>query len=480
MDTLPLLFLSASLLVLGSERLGMWSRFALSVLFTWLATYSFAAGLTLHVLVPAAVACGLGFPRVSDRRRFCLAWLVPSLVILFAYFHGLKNEVESPFAYGQGHVETMPHSLEAVVHHPEKGLKFLTTLLGANLARGIFGDRGDVALVLGIIAVLVFEMSLAVLILSWSRRRLRSAALPFAIIALYGASVAGMVAAGRAWASKDVGGALNNRYACFAAAFLSGIAGLISVLSSGDVIEEGPDERRRDGVRRAATLALTGGLKRAAPLLCGLTGGLLVANWNYGAQMMNAWRHARTRGAADIHFSAIFGLSQDRGGPPQHIHLAVERAAVMDRLGFLDPPLAKTTALSQFLTGKDLTSRQAQIDSTNRRPDGTIIISGFALLTLHGQPPDAILFTFDTSETGGPQIAQVVIPDNPPAFWQTSTSKDLQYVLADDGRPQLFGRFSGVLDRKVLPLGRVKIQVWALDMAGEIVHEVASGFYIQN
>lgn len=481
MDTLPLLFLAASLLVLGRESLGFWPRFALCVVFTWLATYSFAAGLTLHVLVPVAAACGLGLPLAADRRRFCLAWLVPSLVILFAYFHGLKNEVEGPFAYGQGRVETMPHSVEAVVRHPEKGLKFLLVLLGSNFARGVIGERTDVALAFGIGSVLVLGTALALLILSWSRRRLRIAALPFAIIALYGVAVAGMISAGRAWASKDVGGALNNRYACFAAAFLAGLTGLVTVLGTGDSLEAGPpEESRRDPAKGPVTLALSAGLARATPVLGGATLGLLIANWHYGAGMMRAWHYARTRGAADIHFSAIFGLSQDRGGPPQHIHLARERAAIMDDLGFLDPPLARNAALSQFGVGPDLPSRQAQIDSTNRRPDNTIIISGFALLTLHGQPADAILFTFDTSEKGGPQIAQVVIPDNPPAFWQTSTSKDLQHVVSNDDRPRLFGRFSGTLDRKTLPHGKVKVQVWALDMAGMTVREVAKGFYIQN
>ena len=481
MDTLPLLFLTGSLLVLGTERWGLRTRFALCLLLTWLATYSFAAGLTLHLLVPVAVACGLGFAQPADRRRFCIAWLIPSLVILTAYFHGLKNEVEGPFAYGQGHVETMPHSVEAVLRHPEKGVKFVLTLLGANFARGVFGERGDVALWLGLVTVLLFEAALLAMLLTWSRRRLRGAALPFAIIALYGASVAGMVAAGRAWASKDVGGALNNRYACFAAAFVSGIVGLVSVLGTGEICEDEPDgERRKSLADKPVTLALTGGLRRAAPLLCGLTGGLLVANWCYGAGMMHAWRNARSRGAADIHFSAIFGLSQDRGGPPQHIHLAKERAAMMDHLGFLHPPLARTTALSQFRRGPGLSTRHGQIDSTNRRPDGTVIISGFALLTLHGQPPDAILFTYDTSETAGPEIAQVVLPDNPPAFWQTGTSKDLQYIVSNDDRLHLFGRYSGVLDRDTLPRGKVKVQVWALDMAGLIVHEIADGFYLQN
>src|SRR4051812_21982679 len=50
MDTLPLLFLTTSLLVLGRERMNWWMRLALCVVFAWTATYSFAAGLTLWVL----------------------------------------------------------------------------------------------------------------------------------------------------------------------------------------------------------------------------------------------------------------------------------------------------------------------------------------------------------------------------------------------------------------------------------------------
>ena len=72
MDTLPLLFLTSSLLVLGRERMSLWLRLALCAVFAWTATYSFAAGLTLWVLVPLAVGCGYGFPEVASRKRFVL------------------------------------------------------------------------------------------------------------------------------------------------------------------------------------------------------------------------------------------------------------------------------------------------------------------------------------------------------------------------------------------------------------------------
>ena len=125
-------------------------------------------------------------------------------VTLFLYFHGLKNEMEGAFAYGQGNEETMTHSVAAVVRDPMKGVKFLVSLLGANFARGIFGTRHILALWFGWLVVTLFA---DLLLIVWLRRKIgsfRVAVLPFVIIGLYGLAVAGMVAAGRAWASKEV------------------------------------------------------------------------------------------------------------------------------------------------------------------------------------------------------------------------------------------------------------------------------------
>jgi hypothetical protein len=488
MDTLPLFFLTSAMLVLGAERLPLWLRLAFCAAFAWSATYSFAAGLTLWVLVPLAVGCGYGVPEVAARKRFLFTWLVPMGIVLFCYFYDLKNEEARAFAYGQGNVDTMTHSVAAVLQAPEKGIKFTLTLLGTNFARGIFGERGPVALAMGMAGAGVFALGLAALLRRWKQFGARRAALPMALIAFYGMSVAGMVASGRAWASKDVGGALNNRYACFASAFVAGLVGLVGVgaglrrnpsASGGNsggkpVAEEGDGNELAEG---GAPRWLAISARPLGGVLCGL----MVANWCYGAHMMASWHYARTRGAVDIHFSRLLGPAQDRGQDMLNIHLAHERAVVMDKLGFLGTPLAKTLDLKQFrIRDEELEARLGRVTGTVLEPE-TITINGYAMLATSGRTADGILITCNDGSERGPQIVEAVMPDNLPAFYLNSTLKDLQYILLDDDRPRRHGGWSARIRRDALPKGGdLRIEAWALSYEGMSVKRIGDGFTIRN
>lgn len=481
MDTLPLLFLTTAMLALRKESWSLRVRLVLCFACAWLATYSFAAGLTLWVFIPAAALCGLGIPVTRDRIRFVVMWAVPMAIVLFAYFHDLKNEVESPFAYGQGHEDTMTHSVWTVIQHPEKGVKFLVTLLGANFSRGVFGVRPVTAFWLGTAALSVLVVALLVWTKHWRKLEDRVAALPFAFVSCYGVAVAGMVASGRAWASRDVGGALNNRYACFATAFAAGLAGFVAVLRHQNASRQNRDGSDADAAAPAALrIICPGALASCVPTLAGIVAGLLIANWCYGLQMMMCWKYARTRGAVDIHFSPFFGLSQDRGGPAQHIHLAVPRAETMDKLGLLHPPLAKSLSLSEFHRLPRLPDRLARIDGTNRRSTGPLTIYGVAMLDPIGRPADAVLVTMETDQQKEPTIIQVTLPDGLPPFWHRDTTKDLQYVVANDSLPQRFGDWEAVIDRNRLPAGRVRLRAWALDFPGMNIREIDQGVNLAN
>jgi hypothetical protein len=311
----------------------------------------------------------------------------------------------------------------------------------------------------------------------WLRRknlRFRTAVLPFVLVGLYGLSVAGMIAAGRAWASKDVGGSLNNRYACFATAFLVGLIGVIAIAR---LFREPAGSQTGEATGPDAPLIL---LRRAVPVLSGLLAGLLVANWLYGANMMEAWRRARMRAAVDLHFSPFLGLALERGGPAMNLRTAAPRAVIMDRLGFLHPPLAKSLSLSELRIKGGLTdTRLAAITGSEMHRD-EFILSGYTLITRRGRQPDGVLITFDGGSERGMQIATVAYTDNFPTFWGTSTSKDLQYVLFNEDRFKVFGRWTVALPRASLPKGRLKIEAWVLNFSDLTVQEIRSQVWIEN
>jgi hypothetical protein len=175
------------------------------------------------------------------------------------------------------------------------------------------------------------------------------------------------------------------------------------------------------------------------------------------------------------------GLAQDRGLPAQHIRIAKDDAAAMNRLGFLAHPLATTLDLSQFKDRGSLEGKLGWIDSTDRLPE-SITIHGFALQTMHGRPPDAVLITWrNVAVDERRHIVQVVMPDNLPALFLTDTMKDLQYVVLDEGRTRRTGEWSATIRRSDLPgNAKLRIEAWALNFENFGVHEIAEGFTISN
>jgi hypothetical protein len=469
---LPQCYLTTALVVMGSRRLGPWLRFAGAAILAWLATYTYAPGLMLWVILPLAAACGYGTEDTAARKRFVLAWLVPMGLTLFFYFHNLKNEVEPAFAYGQGNSETAGHSIEAVLREPGRGLRFALVLLGSSFARGIFGPRADVAFWMGTALLLLALVAAWAVIQTWRRSADRQAALPFAILTGFAFGVAAMIAAGRAWASKDVGGALNNRYGCYACAFATGLIGLFAVLRR-PIAESTSEAASHVMARSRAVIAwLT---RPAAGVLCGL----LVANWFYGAEMMPTWRYARLRGAVDVHFAPVLGQQQDRGRDPVQLRLAMERAATLNKLGYLERPQADSVHLDSFKFKGKLDDRLGRITGTDRKPD-RIEIEGYALLTMHGRPPDAVLLTVRSDESPKPVIVDVALPEVLPAFLLLNCMKDAQFAF-DDYRPRRCGQWHAIVKREQLAkTGKTRLEVWALNFENFTIVEIGEGVSIDG
>ena len=152
----------------------------------------------------------------------------------------------------------------------------------------------------------------------------------------------------------------------------------------------------------------------------------------------------------------------------------------MDSLGLLHPPLAKSRALSEFRILPELPAGQGRIDTTNRRVTGQITIYGHAMLTLSGRPADAVLITIEGDSQKEPEIVDVSIPDGFPAFWQRSTTKDLQYIVSNENVPERFGEWQASIDRNNLPKGKCRVRAWALDFPAMSVRGIDDGFMLDN
>jgi hypothetical protein len=181
----------------------------------------------------------------------------------------------------------------------------------------------------------------------------------------------------------------------------------------------------------------------------------------------------------DVHFTPVLGLQQDRGHDPVQLNLAKERAATLNRLGFLERPQAETVYLDPFRLKGKLDERLGRITGTDRKPD-RIEVTGYALLTMHGRPPDALLLTVRNDSSPKPVIVDVALPEVLPAFLLLNCMKDAQFAF-DDYRPRRCGQWHASVKREQLPKGgKVRLEIWALNFENFTIAEIGDGVTIDG
>lgn len=460
---LPGFFLVMALLALGSPRLSFWPKLALTFLAVCCGILSCASGLTLAILLPAAALCGYGMQDRRMARRFFGLLSAGMVTVIALYLHNLKSEVDPAFAYGQEKgASTAQNSISSLLlSNPGRGVMFFIAQLGTNLSRGINVDRRTAALVLGSLVLVTY---LVYLIIAWRGKKdgLLNKTAPFLALGGYAVGSAMLIALGRAWASSSFGGALNNRYSAIAAMLVVSLVGLAAVMRT---ITPG-----NEGARPA---------HGSLWLLAGALGMLLSVNWCHGCKMMESWQSARLRGAVDMHFSQMLGLSgfHGRSGERLQLEMSPARAKTLDELGLLRRPLARHLQLSQFKRSKELARELGDIAMTENRAK-KIHIEGYALLRSYGRAADGILVTAKPADSpdADPTIVDIGYSDGLPTWVESSFTKDYFFIVKNLDRPKLFGRWQVDLDRSKLPSGKQKIECWALDFKYGLVRRIGDGF----
>ena len=220
---LPMLMLTIALAVVAS-RLPLRSRAVIAGLCCLIATYSYANGMLLWILVAVAL-----FARREDRRPVAIVlWFAAAAVSIGCYFVGYHRPPVSP-------------TLISPLNHPLQAAAFVLAFLGHSLA---WTDVLTVSVIIGGIGAVLFAFFAV---------RARWAGLPWILIGSYSLISAGAAAMGRLgfgmWA------AIEPRYTTFAIPFwvaivMLGARGRASV-SENDRREAALPTARR-GIRRSA------------------------------------------------------------------------------------------------------------------------------------------------------------------------------------------------------------------------------------
>ncbi len=365
---LPMACMAAALLVLET-RLPSWARFGLAVGAAAVGTHSFSHGMLIWAAVPAWML--LRSPFADDpgdeRRRFLFGWAVAAALFLVPYFT-VDYRVATNHEYGVGVGNRTPlvaYAGEALAS-PLVVAHFYLSMVGSPLARLGPWAPEQVALGWGLVVHGLLAAALAAVVAARDRV-LWIRSVPWWVLAGATLVACGLAALGRAVATNGLY-ALAPRYVSVSQYALVALVALGALLAA-----RGP---------RARALVLALAVALAMPVLAG---------WKAGIEGMRAWQTARLQARTSLlfieEFTPRFVRRLDFGWETVR-----DSARVLDRYGYLDPPLARSSRPDAFLVapleGDAATGRISGAHAAGQR----LVVRGDAALA-GGRPAHGVLLT---------------------------------------------------------------------------------------
>lgn len=442
---LPMACLAAALLVLET-RLSVQARFGLAWLAAVVGTHSFSHGLAIWVAVPAWVLLRAPFAEGSreQTRRFLIAWVVGAAVVLIPYFTWDYRASSSHQAhqYGVQIGESTPlvaYAQESLAS-PLAVANFYVSMVGSPLARLGSWTPVEAAPVWGLLVHGLLAVALAAIALARDRELWRRS-IPWFVLAGVALMACALAALGRAVPTNGLY-ALAPRYVSVSQYVLVALVALGAQLAS-----RGP---------RARLAVVATALVLLAPVAAG---------WKAGIHGMRAWQTARLQARTSLLFIREFS--------PRFIHrlehdwdTARAGAEVLDRYGYLDPPLARSSRPDAFeVASLDDDAATGRVRGAHMAGNRLVVRGDGALAG--GRPAHGVLLTVgDGAERRVVGIGEgrsrpegraylyehlfgevELDPDEPTGLWRAKVDLDrlpdaptvvVQAFLVDSGRMRIY------------------------------------------
>ena len=435
---MPALFILSALLLLQT-RISVAAKFVACAALAVASTFTLAHGL---------LAFGLTFPvfllweRVPRWKTWMTAWCLVGALCAFAYFWGYTKPKEVPdFA--------PPVPLLAYV-------QYVLAFLGGGLAYGLRAQPGQVpvtaAIGFGVTLLVLFFAAAAYTIARWRDSDFRRRSLPWFALGAYSIACAIPAALGRI--GLGVPQALDSRYVTFSLYLTAAIIALAPIIAA-DLASRG-----RPAQFRLALPAFCTALALAYV-------GLYATGFGSSVDLLEQ-RAARYRlGRAAVVFSHALDtapvMKKNNTTTPV---IARHLAAVLDRLGLLQPALIRTNRLNQLpherADGEDVSGnfdRAAPIDG------GLYSATGWAALEEKSRSPDCVVVAYRAPSQ---EWIAVAISD------KVVERRDVADLLDDEDH--LWSGWTAKFPAASVPPG-AKLSAWAFDadesklyqLPGEIV-----------
>jgi hypothetical protein len=416
----PIACITTGLLAAYSERMGARVALLACACLSVFSTFSSANGLLCWVVLPPALLVARPSARAAARRWLPL-WGAGFALCVAVYVYAFRSPASHP-------------STSEALRHPFDALVYFVALLGGPLAVG----RRPLAfaIVVGACALLTYALACAYLFKFRDDRAMLRRAMAWAALGAYSLGTASMVTVGRL--GFGVSQSLTSRYTTFSLYLLVALVYLLPYIL-------------KDASRRGYLAARYGALlKRLAAVAAVL---LLLAHVAVFVLVVRHsatnWRRGLLRSKACLLFIEV--APEERclaEGLYPNVSVLRERAEMLDRIGYLRPPLIRGGRMRDLAAAGGCSDDYGSFDRLSADA-GAYVAAGSARLPHGGQPADAVILAYGRGEEDQMAFALAEVG---------GTSNEGIVVSRDD--PQWRKTFSAA----ALPAGpRVEFTAWAFD-----------------
>jgi hypothetical protein len=367
------------------------ARFPLNFLFTIavcsVCTFSIGSGFTCWLIsFPLLLLPDLKLHWLQ-RRIWWMVWAAGLMVTTFIYFHGYSKPPNHP-------------STRLAFEHPLQAALFFLAYLGNPFAQGTVFDPILVAQITGFVLAAAFAV-IAGCLWRWREDRgLLTRALPW-VMCSFIAFINGMLlTVGRLGLGMNQ--AMPMRYLPFSTTLPISLLFLVPLMFHHWRTRAAKASQHvlRFGMGLSALAAILGTLHLMGAFACG-----------------GEWKGRYRIGLNAKAIVSLINVVDDPEAATGAVHPKTEiikpRADVLNRLGYLRPPLVRSKAIREIANPAAATSnRYGEIQGSGKTPDGQFGIIGWAILPEKRRDADAVVLTYD-DPSGEPLIfslAMVGIP----------------------------------------------------------------------
>jgi hypothetical protein len=432
---LPGACLAAGMAILFTGQLS-WLRALAVLVLSFIATFSYAAGFLVGLLLSAPL-----WLQLRDRKLAITgAWV--ALQVVFALL--------ALAAFGQAkYFQDTPLSFGMLLENPLMRMQFVILLLAQMLGKGTILEPFTLSTICGIALLAVFGVSLVVLVRRRANMELVRNAMPWLLCALYGLLHSVLVSIGRMHNSLTNPDALAERvmaerFITFSLFFVLGVVIMaLVVLHHG-----GLAEATRSWLRRLCGPAMT------------VLVALEVVNWEAGNQLMKMENKMMKQERALLSLGEFVKPDPDRLWNRELKFNTIIYARKLAELGrlpgvrFIPDP-----KITSFITPMRGRAKGGKLNTPTMLADGSWQLSGICpFQKVHSMDlPDLIVITAQRTDepNSDERLLTAAAPVMPETFYERESQR-LAYT-------QHFFGWKQTLDDSQMPPGKVRLRAYSYD-----------------